>query len=370
MINFNKVIAISFLTLLLAISSKTVSGHGACNTFFNASCNGAPRWSSEARLFSFGVPQAIQVTGYQCYPYLYAASVSKSWGAQWTKYTAGVGCQKSGWVKRRWQARGNSFSPLVNEFIEEMMDNGSQAAAAADTPNVEMAEVVEQSVTLNLSEGIILVNGINATCKVLIGEPVQSVIRYEIWKRDDPGDEKFTEEKVVYSTSIIVKGTGDVVSGNGSLLDVQYSVANEQGYRILQINNGTVKLPVPAGLPADLIAVRLVSDGGGDETAMINQSLLSSNKKLSTDNFGFTVFPNPANDFIHVSLQSPVATTAQIKVYDAMGRLTDMTIPSQELTAGGTAIVKIDTKNMSFGNYYVVVQTGNAKYVQQISIVK
>ncbi|RYD94450.1 MAG: T9SS type A sorting domain-containing protein [Sphingobacteriales bacterium] len=368
MSNFHKIIAITLLTFSLAISSKSSFGHGACNTFFNASCNGAPKWSSEARLFSFGVPQAIQITSYQCYPYLYAASVSKPWGSQWTKYTAGVGCQKSGWVKRRYQARGNEFSPLVNEFLEAMTESGAQASA--DTPNVEMAEVIEQSVALNLAEGTITVNGINATCRVLIGEPVQSVIRYEIWKRDSPADEKFSDDKVIYSTSIIVKGTSDVISGNGTLLDMPHQIFQEQGYRVLQVNNGSVKLPVPAGTQPDLIAIRLVSDGGGDESAMISQSLLTSSKKLSADNFGFDLFPNPANNFININLQSPVATAAQIKMYDATGRLADITVPSQDLAAGISTSVRIDTKNISLGNYYIVVQTGNAKYVQQISIVK
>lgn len=366
---FNKIIAIASLTFAFAAPTLNSYGHGACNTFFGAKCDGAPRWSSEARLFSFGIPQAIQVTGYQCYPYLYAASVSRSWGYQWTKYTAGVGCQRTGWVKRRWQARGNEFSPLVSEFIGAMME-GSAQAAAADTPNVETSEVIEKAVEWNEQAGTVTVIGINANCKVWIGEPVQSVIRYEIWQRDSENDQEFREDKVIYSTSIAVRGASDVVSGNGPLLGIPYSVAQDNGYRILKIQDASVTLPIPADAKLDLLAIQLVSDGGGDETAIMAQSLISSDLKLTTDNFGLNVFPNPANGFINVSLQSPSEGTAQIKMYDAMGRLANITIPSQSLQAGVPANLRVDARELSAGNYYIVVQTEGAKYVKQVTIMK
>lgn len=364
---FHALTAIISLTLMLSATSQDSFGHGACNTFFGGNCNGYPKWSAEARLFSFGVPMAIQGTWYYCYPHSPTATVSRSWGGQWTQYTYGVGCQKSGWVKRRYQSRGNEFSPLVNEFIEEMIGS---VEIVEDTPDVEMADVIEESVTLNEKEGTITVQGINANCLVLIGEPVQSVIRYEIWQRDDQTDEEFSESKVKYSSSIIVKGTTNQITGNGELLSMQHSVLESDGYRILKINNGSVTLPVPEDANIDLLAIRLVSDGGGDEYAMIQQSIAASDIKLSADNFGLHLFPNPANGLINIDLLSPKDAVAQIKVYDPMGRVANINIPEQALAAGISTTLQIDAKQLSASSYYIVVQCGKEKYVKQISIIK
>lgn len=366
---FNKIIAIASLTSALAIPTLNSYGHGQCNTFFGSKCDGAPRWASSSRLFSFGALQAFQGTNYQCWPYPQAAEVTKSWGRQWTKYTEGLGCQKSGHVKRKFQARGNEFSPLVNEFIEELME-GSAQAASVDTPNVEMSDVIEKAVEWDEQARTVTVVGINANCKVLVGEPVQSVVRYEIWQRDSENDEEFKADKVIYSTSIIVKGSTEVIAGNGPLLDIPYSISHTDGYRIMQIQNASVTLQIPSDANMELLGIQLVSDGGGDETAIMAQSINASDLKLTTDNFGLNVFPNPAKGFININLQSPEEGTAQIKIYDAMGRLTNLNVPAQALSVGVPTTLRIDSKELSEGNYYVVVQTESAKYVKQITIMK
>ncbi|GEM_PF-3040254 len=364
-----KILTIACLTSALAIPTLNSYGHGQCNTFFGTKCDGAPRWASSSRLYSWGALAAFQGTGYQCWPYHQAAEVNKSWGRQWTKYTENIGCQKAGWVKRRIQARGNEFSPLVNELIEEMIE-GTTQTVSEDTPNVEMSDVIEKAVEWDEQARTVTVVGINANCKVRIGEPVQSLIRYEIWQRDSQNDEEFDDSKVIYSTSIVVKGTTEAISGSGQLLDIPYSISHADGYRIMEIQNASVTLSIPSNANMDLLGLRLVSDGGGDEYAITAQSIIASDLKLLKNNFDLNIFPNPTTNNINISLQSPEETTAQIRIYDAMGRLAKINIKDQVLKPGVVNSLKVDSRALSEGIYYIVVQTGAAKYVKQITVMK
>ncbi|MBL7713124.1 MAG: hypothetical protein JNL13_11685 [Chitinophagaceae bacterium] len=242
--NAKKLFLMAALLFSVAVTSVPSYGHGACNTFFSWKCEERPRWQSEAALFSFWVPVAVQFTWYQCYPYYTPAYVSRSWGWQYTKYTAGIGCEKYGWKKRWYQSRGEGYSPLVSEFIGDLVEKDDEDYS--DEPNSEESKVIEKEATLDVRKRTITVSGIDATCKVLDGSPVYSLIRYEIWQGRSERDTVYDSTKVIYKTQIRLNGTGDkMIEAEGSLAGIRYETSTKDGYRNLIISSGSVVLPIP-----------------------------------------------------------------------------------------------------------------------------
>lgn len=363
-----RILKVATLAAAFSAVSLSSSGHGSCNTFFNAKCDGQPRWMSDSRLFSWGILMAVQTTTYQCYPYPAAAYVSRDWGSQYTKYTAGLGCQQSGWKKRWYQSRGEEFSPLVSEFIPEMISGDADDEDYSDEPNSEEAKVSERDATIDYSARTITVSGINAECRVLIGEPVYSTIQYEIWQGKDADDMDYDKSKVIYKTSITVKGMRDAIETDGSLGSVSYASSEKDGYRNLVISDGEVVIPIPSSADIRYLGLRLVSDGGGDEVATIKKAMSSSDAALLNGSFSFDVYPNPANDHFTIRLQSKEKSAADIRIYDVTGKLA-MTLPAASLIAGQASDITIDASGLVAGTYYVVIQNKDKKYVKQITAV-
>lgn len=356
------------LIIGFAFTSARSYGHGSCNVLFRYSCEGKARWNAAAALFSFGVPISASITWYQCYPYYTPAEVSRSWGYQYAKYTAGVGCIRYGWKKRWYQSRGEAYSPLVSEFIGDMIEKDDEDYS--DEPNSEEAKVVEKEATLDDSRRTITVSGIDATCKVLDGSPVYSLIRYEIWQGRSERDTVYDSTKVIYKTQIRLNGIGErAVEADGAFASLRYESYTEAGYRNMVISTGSVVLPIPSGADTRYLGLRLVSDGGGDERETMRRAIESSAEALAKDPFSFEIFPNPASDQFTIRLQSAEGVASDIRIYDGMGKLVS-TLPTEQLGVNKATDIKMDTQGLSGGNYYIVIQSGEKKYVKSVVISK
>ncbi|HTN18464.1 MAG TPA: T9SS type A sorting domain-containing protein [Chitinophagaceae bacterium] len=356
------------LIIGFAFTSARSYGHGSCNVFFRYSCEGKARWNAAAALFSFGVPISVSVTWYQCYPYYTPAEVSRSWGYQYTKYTAGVGCIRYGWKKRWYQSRGEAYSPLVSEFIGDMIEKDDEDYS--DEPNSEEAKVVEKEATIDDRKRTITVSGIDAACKVLDGSPVYSLIRYEIWQGRHARDTVYDSTKVIYKTQIRLNGIGErAVEADGAFASLSYKSYTEAGYRNLVISTGSVVLPIPSGADTRYLGLRLVSDGGGDEKETMRRAIESSEEALTKDVFSFEVFPNPASDRFTIRLQSQEAAPADIRIFDGFGKLVS-TLPAEQLSANRASTIEIDASGYASGTYYIVIRSGDKKYVKHILITR
>jgi hypothetical protein len=81
----------------------------------------------------------------------------------------------------------------------------------------------------------------------------------------------------------------------------------------------------------------------------------------------YTITPNPASDYIVISGTGSSREIADIKIYDASGRLVKELLKQSFVNN----TVKIAVKDMGVGNYFVEIQSANSsRFTKQIFIVK
>jgi hypothetical protein len=82
-------------------------------------------------------------------------------------------------------------------------------------------------------------------------------------------------------------------------------------------------------------------------------------------NVKFSVYPNPAADFIQLQVNTNTTTTAQITVSDLMGKA--VINSTYSITNG---LVKIATNHLSNGTYLVKMLLDGEQYLQKVVIAK
>ncbi|MFN8155560.1 MAG: T9SS type A sorting domain-containing protein [Bacteroidia bacterium] len=80
---------------------------------------------------------------------------------------------------------------------------------------------------------------------------------------------------------------------------------------------------------------------------------------------GFSVYPNPANDIVHLRLNNQQATNGQLTIYDLSGRL--VLTENLEMTAG-LQEVTVSVSELSEGTYIVRLNTGESTQTGKIII--
>jgi hypothetical protein len=69
---------------------------------------------------------------------------------------------------------------------------------------------------------------------------------------------------------------------------------------------------------------------------------------------GIKIFPNPVtNNFLQVTMNSPLTTSCKLMIYDANGSLVKL-----EFITVNTASIKLDVKEVKSGNYFIVISDG------------
>ena len=78
----------------------------------------------------------------------------------------------------------------------------------------------------------------------------------------------------------------------------------------------------------------------------------------------FTVYPNPADDYVMISLDDSTVSDATMSIVDIQGRV----ILSQKLDSRNGINERINTSEMSAGVYFVRIDAGNASNVQKLVV--
>jgi hypothetical protein len=72
---------------------------------------------------------------------------------------------------------------------------------------------------------------------------------------------------------------------------------------------------------------------------------------------GFSLYPNPANDFVTAEFESDAAGSAEIRITDMSGKLIGLSL--SEIEAAGLQSIKIDVSDFQTGLYIVSVSIGD-----------
>ncbi len=150
------------------------------------------------------------------------------------------------------------------------------------------------------------------------------------------GEGKSNDNLLIENAS--VKATG---STKGSIADITS----------LTLNNCAITAPAGAAFDADLLGVAL-GDSLVKEQVVI-QPITSVQKPNNTA--GFSIYPNPAVDFLKISLDNAIIEGVELQVYDVLGKLMqrkeisnkDMQLDIKDLDKG-VYILKIGNKVQRF----------------------
>jgi hypothetical protein len=66
---------------------------------------------------------------------------------------------------------------------------------------------------------------------------------------------------------------------------------------------------------------------------------------------GLTLYPNPTEDRINVMITSPLSTSAQIKIFDIMGR--EVYNANNQVLVQGQNQLTVPVQNLESGNYTI-----------------
>ncbi|MEO0787519.1 MAG: T9SS type A sorting domain-containing protein [Bacteroidota bacterium] len=77
--------------------------------------------------------------------------------------------------------------------------------------------------------------------------------------------------------------------------------------------------------------------------------------------------PNPAREFTTVMMELPSAARVDLTVFDLMGRPVQRVLTNERLSAGEQQI-RINTSNLSAGNYFIMLRAEGASLVQKLTV--
>lgn len=110
------------------------------------------------------------------------------------------------------------------------------------------------------------------------------------------------------------------------------------------------------GVNLDLVILPIADVGAG-----INEYPSSNGLTL------MGAYPNPANDFTNIRYNIKEQTNVSIEVFDLNGRVI---LNSSEQFSAGTHDIKISLKDISVGNYYYTIKTGDAQLTSKFVVAK
>lgn len=102
-------------------------------------------------------------------------------------------------------------------------------------------------------------------------------------------------------------------------------------------------------------------DGRGTivETDVVNSTFEIVNDKLSV-----AVYPNPADDFIQIRMNTTEATDVNVALYTVSGQL----LQSQAIKANGATVVPMNVADLSSGFYFVKVEADGHEHTEKVVI--
>lgn len=170
------------------------------------------------------------------------------------------------------------------------------------------------------------------------------------------------EMEVVFfngDTNMINYPTIQVIDQNGD------TVGNPQGlYYFFGQAQGTMTHEIPTtltSLPQPFNCTVLVTDQVWDTTCTFIYPMSCPMNVLEPEHPDqFSVYPNPATEFVTVALPSNYSGKAQVQIANMLGEVYSGTLVAQN------GKLELDVNDLACGVYFVSVTIGDERYVQRI----
>ena len=134
--------------------------------------------------------------------------------------------------------------------------------------------------------------------------------------------------------------------------DVTVSITNGMVY----INDAMVAV---ADIEADNGVVHVI-------TAVLTPS--TSIREVSIDEAEFSVYPNPASEFVNVSYKLLNESEVSLEMYDMLGQR--VRIQDEGFLYEGTYNVEFPVNELESGMYLLIINTGDSQIANKVRVVK
>ena len=106
----------------------------------------------------------------------------------------------------------------------------------------------------------------------------------------------------------------------------------------------------------------------GEAKKLIDKDIkigLSITNENQLDNISINIYPNPANDFIVIQVNSLVKKSINVELFDITGK-----IIQKSIIYPGSTITHLDTRSLHNGQYIVRFTSNNKSVVKKVMITK
>jgi hypothetical protein len=122
--------------------------------------------------------------------------------------------------------------------------------------------------------------------------------------------------------------------------------------------------------PNVLVKFRATNDMGNNmfiDNVNLSQSSTLGVLKNNLNNSDITIFPNPAISETVLTIRSETSGSSNIKMFNAIG---EIIYTKQVVLNSGANTIKIDTKELASGVYFVIVENGKYSTTKKLVISK
>jgi hypothetical protein len=213
-------------------------------------------------------------------------------------------------------------------------------------------------------KNLVLLNRLSITLTSSANSDWVNEYRVTVWAPEDDEeagieDDEITAEKTIASSRIYIKN-GEVVVTGGILTKDDFEIKRSGDIVTVTYKGGDKKVSIPESYDGKVLAVTTGGDAQPDFEGLVSKKA----DELSTSPLAVktTVYPNPSENSIMLTLVTEKEQKMKYTVYDAMGKLV---IPGGEEKVKGTKVVTIDISKLSKGSYYVLVSDGRQKTLKK-----
>lgn len=171
-----------------------------------------------------------------------------------------------------------------------------------------------------------------------------------------------TADELIYT--IVALPRNGSLSVNGEIISAGYQLSqvDMSNSRLLYRHDGS-------DTTADQFSFTVIDGEGGwigvtEFELVIDPSFTSSTEDIDNSNL-ISVFPNPAKDFVNISIDTKLGSTYNLEIFDINGKLV---LDQKNIKVSGP--YSIETKKMVSGTYFVVIGVNNNTYQKQIAIIR
>lgn len=217
-----------------------------------------------------------------------------------------------------------------------------------------------QTNSITLSEiSVVLASDIN--------DPSVNTYTLAVWQPYDDTtngveDTVYSPEKAISAGTVSLQNGNLVVTGD-IFSDDDFSVSQEGDIITVTYIGSGKTVSIPDGINVEDLGVISFGDIKEDENSLFKKISGTNNGVISGDLI-INTYPNPAINFVNISVKTSKSTSLNVLVYDAQGKLIKEMLNNSVST--GSSTIKLNVEGLPIGEYFILIEGNGIKVMKQI----